>query len=116
MNYQDLETMIGEISEACGNVPYAYYQFPETGQQPPFICWMLDGIDDLYADDVNFQTIAVLSIEYYSDEKDFQNELSIEAYLTGHGYSYGKEETYIDSERMHETIYNMEVVIKCQTK
>ena len=106
MTYQEIDIMLGGL-----DIPYAYYQFPETGQQPPFICWILDGIDDLYADNINYQGIARLVIEFYSDEKDFEKEMEIEAYLTGLGFSYGKEETYLDSERMHETIYTMEVVI-----
>lgn len=110
MTYQELDNFIGEIAALKG-IPYSYYQFPETGQQPPFICWLVDGIDDLYADGVNYQTIARLTIEYYSDEKDFETEIEIEAYLKANGRSYGKQETYLDTESMHETIYDMEVVI-----
>ena len=106
MTYTEIDTMISEIG-----LSYAYYQFPETGQQPPFICWMLDGIDDLYADNSNYQRIAVLIIELYTDEKDFDNEAAVEGVLASHGLSYGMAEQYIDSERMHETVYTMEVVI-----
>lgn len=106
MTYQQIDAMIGEVG-----LPYAYYQFPETGQQPPFICWMLDGIDDLYADNINYQRIVVLAVELYTDEKDFEKEAAVESVLASHGLSYGMAEQYIDSERMHETIYTMEVVI-----
>lgn len=106
MTYPEIDAMIGEVG-----LPYAYYQFPETGQQPPFICWMLDGIDDLYADNINYQRIVVLAVELYTDEKDFEKEAAVEAVLAAHGLSYGKAEQYIDSERMHETVYTMEVVV-----
>ena len=106
MTYTEIDTMISEIG-----LSYAYYQFPETGQQPPFICWMLDGIDDLYADNSNYQRIAVLIIELYTDEKDFDNEAAVEGVLASHGLSYGMAEQYIDSEDMQETVYTMEVVI-----
>lgn len=106
MTYPEIDAMIGEV---C--LPYAYYQFPETGQQPPFICWMLDGIDDLYADNINYQRIVVLVVELYTDEKDFEKEAAVEAVLAAHGLSYGMAEQYIDSERMHETVYTMEVVV-----
>ena len=106
MTYPEIDAMIGEIG-----LPYAYYQFPETGQQPPFICWMLDGIDDLYADNINYQRIVVLAVELYTDEKDFEKEEAVEAVLAAQGLSYGKAEQYIDSERMHETVYTMEVVV-----
>lgn len=107
MTYAEINAMVGNIG-----LPYEYYQFPEkTGQEPPFICWMTDGIDDLYADNINYQTIARVIIEFYSDRKDFTNEQTIETVLTGAGLTYAKEETYLDSEHMHETIYTMEVVI-----
>ena len=106
MTYPEIDAMIGEVG-----LPYAYYQFPETGQQPPFICWMLDGIDDLYADNINYQRIVVLAVELYTDEKDFEKEAAVEAVLAAQGLSYGKAEQYIDSERMHETVYTMEIVI-----
>lgn len=106
MTYAQIDAMIGEVG-----LPYAYYQFPETGQQPPFICWMLDGIDDLYADNINYQRVVVLAVELYTDEKDFDQEAAVEAVLTAHGLSYSMEETYLDSELMHETIYTMEVVV-----
>lgn len=106
MTYKQIDTMVGLMG-----LPYAYYQFPETGQKPPFICWYLEGIDDVYADNANYQRIVNLTIEFYSDEKDFTNEAAIESQLTLSGLTYTKTETYIDSERMHQTVYEMEVLI-----
>lgn len=106
MTYKQIDTMVGLMG-----LPYAYYQFPETGQKPPFICWYLEGIDDLYGDNINYQRIVNLTIEFYSDEKDFTNEAAIESQLTLSGLTYTKTETYIDSEKMHQTVYEMEVLI-----
>lgn len=112
MTYQEIDIMLESIG-----LPYAYHQFPipeninDAGQQPPFICWYLDGIDDLYADNANYQRIVTLIVEFYSDEKDFVTEAMIEEALASAGFSYGMDEEYIDTERMHETIYSMEVVI-----
>lgn len=111
MTYKGINTMVGSIA---GSIPYAYYQFPETGQQPPFICWYIDGINDLYADNINYQGISRVVIEYYSDEKDFVTENAIEGYFQTNEHSYAKGEQYIDSEKMHETIYTLEVVINGQ--
>ena len=106
MTYKEIDTMVGQIG-----LPYAYYQFPETGQQPPFVCWFLEGIDDLYGDNINYQRIVNLTIEFYSDEKDFETEAAIESHLTLSGLSYYKQESYIDKEKMHQTVYQMEVLI-----
>lgn len=107
MTYKEIKTMIAGIG-----LPYAYYQFSEdTGQAPPFICFYYTDNDDFLADNTNYQTIVTLNVEFYSDQKDFTTEATIEAALTGAGLVFAKGETYIDSERMHETIYTMEVVI-----
>ncbi len=106
MTYKEIDAMVGTIG-----LPYAYYQFPETGQQPPFVCWYLEGINDLYADNSNYQRIVRLVIEYYSDEKDFDTETTIEEVLAANGETCEKDETYLDDEMMHETIYSMEVLI-----
>lgn len=109
MTYKQIDTMVGLMG-----LPYAYYQFPETGQQPPFICWFLEGIDDLYGDNSNYQRIVNLTIEFYSDEKNFTTEAAIESRLALSGLTYNKTETYIDSERMHQTVYEMEVLINVE--
>lgn len=107
MTYREIDEMIGTIG-----LPYAYYQFPNnTGQEPPFVVWYLDGIDDLYADNSNYQRIVNLVVEFYSDEKDFDTEKAIEDVLDASGLTYDMDEQYLDDERMHETIYASEVLI-----
>lgn len=110
MTYREIQNIIDGF-----DYPSAYYQFPDgTGVQPPFICWLVTGDNDFMADDVNYQAIRPLVIEFYTDAKDFAGESAIEARLTELGISCAKEETYIDTERMHETIYTMEVVINAE--
>jgi len=107
MTYKEIATMVSSIG-----LPYAYYQFPEgTGQAPPFVVFFYSNIDDLYADDSNFQRIAQLNIELYTREKDFEKEATVEGILQNSGLSYYKEENYIDSEKMYQIAYEMEVII-----
>ena len=107
MSYEDIATMI----ESFG-LPYAYYQFPEgTGQEPPFVVFFYSNIDDVYADDSNYQRIVTLNIELYTREKDFEHEETIETALADNGLTYYKEENYIDSEKMYQIAYEMEVII-----
>ena len=107
MSYEDIATMI----ESFG-LPYAYYQFPEgTGQEPPFVVFFYSDIDDVYADDANYQRIVTLNIELYTREKDFEHEETIETALADNGLTYYKEENYIDSEKMYQIAYEMEVII-----
>ena len=83
-------------------IPFAYYQFNEnTGQQPPFICFYYPEINDLYADESNYQRITGLTIELYTDNKDFMLEKQVEDALAASYLTYQKSETYIDAERMY---------------
>lgn len=107
MKYSDIATMIDGIG-----LPYSYYQFPVgTQQAPPFICFFYPQSDDLYADNQNYQSITQLVVELYTDTKDIDQELAVEAKLAAAGLSWAKASQYIDEERMHVTVYTMEVVI-----
>lgn len=107
MTYKDVATMVESIGLPC-----AYYQFPDNTQlAPPFICFFYDSTNDVYAENKNYQRITGLIIEFYSDEKDFYYEALIEDALTSAGLTYRKYEQYLDSEHMHETVYETEVLI-----
>lgn len=107
MTFTDVADMIEEIG-----LPFSYYQFNDgTGVAPPFICFFYGGSNDLYADDSNYQKIETVYIELYSDQKDFTLEESVETVLKSHGLTWTREETWIDSERMYEVVFTMEVVI-----
>ena len=108
MTPQQIKTMIESVG-----IPYAYHQFADdTGQQPPFICFFYGNSTDLAADDTNYTRIEPLYIELYTDVKDFAIEARLEQILTEHEIFFAKEETYIDSERMHETIYTSDVILE----
>lgn len=107
MTYKEIATMVKSIGLPC-----AYYQFPEgTSQAPPFVVFFYSQTDDLYADDSNYQRIVTLNIELYTSEKDFEKESTVETILTNNHMTYYKEENYIDSERMWQIAYEMEVII-----
>ncbi len=112
MTYLEFATMVGSVPLGDGFVPYAYYQFTqETAKEPPFICYYFTGDNDFGADNINYQAIRQAVIELYTDNKDFALEAAVENVLTANEMRYTKSETFIDSEQMHMTVYNMEVVI-----
>lgn len=107
MTYEQIFEMVETVGLPC-----AYYQFEDgTGQEPPFICWFYGNSADLAADNQNYQKIETLFIELYTRVKDFDLEATVETVLRNNGLTWEKEETYIDSEQMHETIYTTEVLI-----
>ena len=107
MTIQEVAAMIAEI-----NIPYAYYQFPEgTEQATPFACFFYSNNDDLKADNANYQKIEHLILEVYTDNKDFTLEAAVENVLANHDMTWTRDEEWIESERMLEVIYEMDVVI-----
>lgn len=107
MTYEEIYSMISDIG-----IPCAYYQFPDdSGQQPPFICFYYPRSDDFEADDKNYQCINELTIELYTDTKDFDLEDAVKAALEAKGLVWSWDETEIESERMHMTTFYTEVII-----
>lgn len=110
MTFQEINTMIDSIG-----LPYAYYQFPDnSGQQPPFICFYFPDNNDLVADNSNYQKIEGLTVELYTDAKDFALEAQVEAALKEAGLVYSRSETPIESERMYLVSYETEVIINAR--
>ena len=107
MTYAEINSIIESIG-----VPSAYYQFTaDTAVPPPFICFYFDVDNDLYADNVNYQKVAHLIIEQYTDEKDFDLEATAESVLNTAGISYARNETYIDSEKLYLVTYSTNLII-----
>ena len=107
MTHEQVATMIRSIG-----IPFAYYQFPnDTPQSPPFICFFYPDNNDVIADNTNYAKIERLVIELYTDDKDFSLEQEIEAVLNANGLVFSRDEQSLDSERMHETIYETDVII-----
>lgn len=107
MTYRQVAEMVASIG-----VPYAYYQFPNnSGIAPPFVCVYFDSSNDFAADNTNYQRIRPLSLELYTDNKDFTLEQTVENVLNQNGLVYSREETYLDSERMYMVTFMTEIII-----
>ena len=107
MTYVEVSEMLDSIG-----IPVAYYQFPEdSGQEPPFICFYYDSDADLKADNTNYQKIRNLTIELYTDEKDFELEETVEAVLNANEFVYMRYEASIDTERMYMVTFQTSVII-----
>lgn len=107
MTFQEIAQMIESVG-----LPYAYDHFTkETAKAPPFICFYYPGSADFMADNSNYATIRPLTIELYTDNKDFTLEARVEALLNENGLCFTRDESYISSEKMYMTTYQTEVVI-----
>ena len=107
MTYAEISEMIDSMG-----FEYNYYQYPEgEAPEPPYILFYYPSRNDFVADGINYSKITQLNIEFYSAEKDFDGEETIETVLEEYGLTYTKEEQYIEQEKMYEILYIMEVTI-----
>ena len=92
--------------------PAAYHHF-EEGQEPekPYLVYLYPETNNFSADGIVYQGINELDLELYTDRKDPDAEKRVEAVLKEHGFFYEKTETYLESEKMYEVLYEMEVLI-----
>lgn len=103
------ETVAAMLDSA--GIPVAYYAFPEQcGIQPPFMVFYY-GYNPVRADNKAYVGVTPLTVELYTENKDFTLESTIESILEAGALSFDKAETYIESEQMFEIIYNTEVII-----
>lgn len=90
-------------------IPFAYDHFAEgESPDPPFICYLLSGSDNFAADGRVYFKINDVSIELYTDTKDLLVEQKLEDVLDKYGIFYEKSETWIDSEKLYEVLYQFE--------
>lgn len=105
------EQEVYQIVKSIG-FPVAYHHF-EEGQSPdlPFLVYLYPESNNFSADGIVYQKITELDIELYTDKKNLNAEKKIETVLKKNGFFYNKTETYLDTEKMYEVLYEMEVVI-----
>lgn len=110
MTTQEVAAMVESIG-----LPNAYWQFDVDNGNPapslPFVCFYYTGTNDFKADDINYVHIEGLTIEVYTEDKDFGLEERVRAILTAHDFDFEAEPAYIDDEHMYMMTYTMEVVI-----
>ena len=89
-------------------IPFAYDHFAEgAAPEPPFICYLVYGSNNMCADDSVFLKVERVYVELYTDKKDPVTEAALEVALAP--YCWDKTETYIESERLFQITYGIEV-------
>ena len=105
MSHKEVMKMVEEIG-----IPFAYDHFVEgEAPEPPFLVFLYPKADNFAADGIAYFKINQLDIELYTDLKNPELEEIIEAVLLKYGIFYGKTETWIESEKLYEVLYEMEV-------
>lgn len=105
MSHEDVLEMMEEMG-----LPFAYDHFVEgEAPEPPFAVFLYPRADNFSADGIAYFKINQLDIELYTDLKNPELEETVEAVLLKHGIFYGKSEVWIESEKLYEVLYEMEV-------
>lgn len=107
MVIKDIEKML----QGTG-LPVSYHHF-DVGEapDPPFVVYLFPESNNFFADNRVFQEVSVLHIELYTDKKDLESEKAVEKILDAAGLAWQKSEIWIESEKLYEVLYEMEVVI-----
>jgi len=105
MTYEEINEMMQEIG-----MPFPYHHFAEgESPKPPFVIFLSPGEDTFGADNLMYHSFKQLDIELYTDRKSPETEQIIEDVLTEHHIFYEKSEIWIESERLYEVLYEVEV-------
>lgn len=90
--------------------PSAYDHFAEgQSPEPPFLVFLYPESRNFAADGIAYYKKSKLHIELYTEYKSVEMEEQIEAVLERHGIFYARSEVWIESERLYEVLYEMEV-------
>lgn len=105
MTHEEVVAMMEEM-----NLPFAYDHFVEgESPEPPFAVFLYPGSNNFPADGRVYYKSNRLNIGIYTDLKNSELELTVEAVLDLHGIFYEKSEVWIESENLYEVLYQMEV-------
>ena len=105
MTHAEVMAMVDEMG-----MESAYHHFAEgESPEPPFVVFLYPKANNFSADGVAYFKVNRLNIELYTDLKNVELEQRVEAVLDSHGIFYAKSEVWIESERLYEVLYEMEV-------
>ncbi len=105
MSYEEINEMMLEMG-----LPFAYHHFAEgESPNPPFVLFLSPGEDTFSADNRMYFSFKKLNIELYTDRKSPESEHQVEAVLNRYHLYYTKTEAWIESEKLYEILYELEV-------
>lgn len=89
-------------------IPWTYHHW-ERKQEPPYGVYLDQRDDPFYADDLNYVDFRETRLEVYSLERDPALDGRVKAALDQAGIPYEVDYTWIESEGLYETIFEIEV-------
>jgi len=103
MIYQEL------LAELKTLYPTAYRKFKEP-QSPPFILIVYRYNNDFMADNINYVGVEYFNVELYTKKWNPPVEKEVESLLKSLGIAYDKSQTFLDSEDLYQTVYEIKLI------
>ena len=105
MSYEEIAEMMQEIG-----LSFVYHHFAEgESPNPSFVLFLSPKENTFGADNLMYISFKTLHIELYTDTKSPETEERVEEILYQHNIYYTKSETWIESEKLYEVLYELEV-------
>lgn len=100
-----------ELYQALNEIglPLKYYEHEEE-VTTPYLVYLFAYSNDFMADDVNYKSIDNFQVELYTDIKDLASEKKVEDKFKELGLSYGKIEERLDTERLFQVVYTIQLI------
>jgi hypothetical protein len=99
--------LAGLLSEA--GIPVARAAFLKP-QPTPYIVYLFSHSNNFSADSKVYMKRDNYQVELYTDKKDIALEDKLEGIFDSHGLVYDKTETYLDSEKLTQVIYEIQLI------
>ncbi len=90
-------------------IPVARGSFKQP-QEPPYIVYLFSHSNNFSADSMVYLKRGSYQVELYTEEKDIALEETLEGIFDDHGLVYEKTETYLESEKLIEVIYDIQML------
>jgi hypothetical protein len=104
MNLVELKNLLDRTG-----FPVAYSHF-ENAQTAPFICFLVSGDPNFIADNKVYHKLSDVTIELYTNKKELATEAILETLLDENELPYEPDETYIESEKLFQKIYEVRLI------
>lgn len=94
-------------------LPVYYYEADENPSLP-YIVYFTDNTAAWGADERNYLRKDSYIVEFYSANKNFENQKKIETALDKAGINYSATETHIEEEKMYMVAFTFEIIRKAE--
>lgn len=102
-----LEKLYAILKATGFSVAYSHF---EVKTSLPFITYLVDGSSNMFADNKVYKKIENIKIELYTAEKNLEIEENLERLLDENEIAYETDETWIESEKLFQKIYEVELI------